>query len=155
ATLGNPAATANTQVGTNEVQTVTLGGTSLGGTFTLTFNGQTTAPIAFNAPATGVGSVQSALAALSTIGSTANVNVLGTTRASGATYVVIFTGARAGPALPQLYANGAGLTGTTPTATAATAGQGAGRPVTTVQQGDAAPSTGESLAATGGTFVLS
>src|SRR5207249_2391467 len=39
-------------VATNDVQTVTLGNAT-GGTFTLTLNGQTTVPIAFNAPATG------------------------------------------------------------------------------------------------------
>lgn len=51
--------------GTNDVQTVTVGGSPTGGTFTLTFGGQTTAGIAYNAAASAV---QSALAALSTIG---------------------------------------------------------------------------------------
>jgi hypothetical protein len=40
---------------TSEEQTVTLEGAPTGGTFTLTFNGQTTAPIAFNAPGEAVG----------------------------------------------------------------------------------------------------
>src|SRR3954465_1316547 len=48
---------------TLEVQHLTISGSS--GTFTLTFNGQTTAPLAFNA--TG-GQVQIALSALSSIG---------------------------------------------------------------------------------------
>jgi hypothetical protein len=55
-TLGPVAAT-----GTAGVQTVTITGTPTGGTFTLTWNGQTTAPIAYNATASAV---QSALQAL-------------------------------------------------------------------------------------------
>src|SRR5262249_41925037 len=50
----------------DEVQTVTLTGNPTGGTFTLTFSGQTTAAIAYNASAA---TVQSALQALSSIGS--------------------------------------------------------------------------------------
>ncbi|RJO74172.1 hypothetical protein D5S18_18640 [Nocardia panacis] len=77
---------------TNEVQTLTLGGTAAtGGTFTLSFAERTSAPIAYNAtPA----AVQSALAALPTIG-TGNVAVssvpsattlsLGTTSTTGGT----------------------------------------------------------------------
>ncbi|HET7129920.1 MAG TPA: hypothetical protein VFJ93_12675, partial [Gaiellaceae bacterium] len=48
-----------------------------GGSFVLTFNGQGTAPIAYNAPATGTDSVQDRLRALSSIGST-GVSVSGT-----------------------------------------------------------------------------
>jgi len=51
--------------GTNDVQTVTITGGPTGGTFTLTFNGQTTAPINYNAAASAV---QTALQALSSIG---------------------------------------------------------------------------------------
>lgn len=47
------------------VATVTIGGTPTGGTFTLTFGGQTTAGIAYNA---ATSAVQSALVALSSIG---------------------------------------------------------------------------------------
>src|SRR5262249_33917430 len=50
---------------TDENQTVRVNGAPTGGTFTLTFSGQTTAPIAFNATAA---QIASALAALSTIG---------------------------------------------------------------------------------------
>jgi hypothetical protein len=46
-----------------------IGVVATGGTFTLTFNGQTTVPIAFNAPPIGLGSISAALEALSTIGS--------------------------------------------------------------------------------------
>ena len=48
----------------NEIQTVTV--TGVGGTFTLTFNGQTTSALSYNAPAI---TVQSALQGLSSIGS--------------------------------------------------------------------------------------
>lgn len=51
--------------GTDEVQRATITGTPTGGTFTLTYAGQTTTPIAYNAtPA----AVQSALEALSNVG---------------------------------------------------------------------------------------
>ncbi len=50
--------------GTNEVQTVTITGAPTGGTFTLTFAGQTTAPIPHNATAA---QVRAALEALSNI----------------------------------------------------------------------------------------
>lgn len=52
--------------GTNEVQTVATTGTPTGGTFRLQFKGQRTAAIAYNAASAAV---QSALEALSTIGS--------------------------------------------------------------------------------------
>lgn len=50
--------------GTAEVQTVTITGTPTGGTFTLTYGGATTAPIAYNATAP---QVQAALLALPTL----------------------------------------------------------------------------------------
>jgi hypothetical protein len=80
----------------NERQTVTIEGTPMGGTFTLTFTSpqpdsteQTTAPIADNAPAPGAGSVQQALEALSNIGA-GNVAVSGS---PGGPYTVEFKGA--------------------------------------------------------------
>jgi len=56
-----------TQAGTSEQQSVTVSATA--GKFKLKFQGETTVDIAFNAPATGTGSVQSALRALPAIGS--------------------------------------------------------------------------------------
>ncbi|MGZ4588675.1 MAG: hypothetical protein ACXVX9_12840, partial [Mycobacteriaceae bacterium] len=47
--------------GTDGVQTVTITGTPTGGTFTLTWNGQTTAPIAYNATASAVATALQAL----------------------------------------------------------------------------------------------
>lgn len=52
----------------NEVQTISfVSGTPTTGTFKLTLNGETTAAIAFNAPATGGGSIQEALLGLASV----------------------------------------------------------------------------------------
>jgi len=52
----------------NEVQTISfVTGTPTTGTFKLTLNGETTAAINFDAPATGVGSIQEALEALASV----------------------------------------------------------------------------------------
>ncbi len=83
-------------------QTVTVTGSPTGGTFTLTYQGQTTAAIAYNAAASAV---QSALVALSTIG-TGGVTVTG----SGP-YTVTFAAVPGAPV--ALTASGAGLTGGT------------------------------------------
>lgn len=69
--------------GTNEQQTVTITGTPTGGTFTLTLDGATTAPIAFNASAAVV---QAALELLPNIGAG---NVLGSGGALPGTPVVL------------------------------------------------------------------
>ena len=95
---------------TSEEQTVTLAGAPSGGTFTLTFDGQITAPIAYNAPAEGPGSVEKALEALSTIGGLDRVTVTGSV---GGPYTVYF-GTAESPltekAEPELEADGSGLT---------------------------------------------
>jgi hypothetical protein len=92
--------------GTNEVQTVTISGTPTGGTFTLTYSGQTTAAIAYNANAAAV---TTALEALSNIG-TGDVNVTGGP-GPGVPYTVTFQGGLAGTNVAELTANDAGLTG--------------------------------------------
>jgi len=56
--------------GTAGVQTVTVSGTPTGGTFTLTWNGKTTAPIAYNAAAAAVQAALNALAGGSSITAT-------------------------------------------------------------------------------------
>lgn len=91
---------------TNEVQTVTITGGPTGGTFTLTWNGQTTAAIAYNATAAAV---QSALEALSNI-APGDVTVTGS---AGGPYTVTFGGAQLGEDVAQMTASGAGLTGGT------------------------------------------
>ena len=79
-----------TGTGVNEKQTVAIDDATSSGTFTLTFGGQTTAAIDYNAPAQGVGSVEEKLAALSNIG-VGNVAVTGGP-GPGTDWVVEFKG---------------------------------------------------------------
>jgi hypothetical protein len=81
---------------TNEQQTVTLGNSPNGGTFTLSFRGQTTSGLAYNASAE---EVQTALRGLESIGD-GNVGVALT----GGTYTMTFTGALAAVNVPALVA---------------------------------------------------
>jgi hypothetical protein len=99
----------------NEVQTVTITGTPTGGTFTLTFDGETTAAIAFNANAAAV---QTALLALTNL-DTGDVTVTGGP-GPGTPYVITFGADYAGQNVGPVTASGAGLTGgTTPAVTVA------------------------------------
>lgn len=90
--------------GANEVQRVTLLNNPTGGTFTLTFSGQTTAAIAYNA---ATSAVVSALEALSNIG----VGDVGVTGNAGGPYTITFQAALANAEQPQLTGSGANLTG--------------------------------------------
>jgi hypothetical protein len=95
--------------GTNEQQTITITGTPTGGTFTLTYNGATTAPIAFNAAAAAV---TAALEALPNIGTG---NVVSTGGAlPGTPVVVTFQNALGRQNVAVMTASGAALTGGTP-----------------------------------------
>lgn len=107
----------------SEVQTVAITGAPTGGTFTLTFSGQTTAAIPYNATAT---QVRTALEALSNV-NPGDVAVSGGTL-PGTNVVVTFGGQYLGEDVAQMTASGTGLTGgTTPavTVTTTTAGGGA------------------------------
>jgi autotransporter-associated beta strand protein len=96
----------------SEVQTVTVTGSS--GTFALTFNGQTTAPLLFNATAT---QVQSALNGLPSIGGVGgSVSVTGT----GGVYTVTFGGTLGGS--PQMLLDASGIGGTFVSVSEVTAG---------------------------------
>ncbi|QDT94158.1 hypothetical protein [Gimesia algae] len=86
---------------TNEQQTITLASCS-GGTFALTFDGQTTDPIAYNASAA---TIESELEALLGIGA-GNVSVSG----SGP-WVVEFVGTLRGTDVDQIMVDGSNLTG--------------------------------------------
>lgn len=109
---------------TNEVQTATITGSPTGGTFTLTWSGQTTTAIAYNAPAADV---QAALTALSNIGD----NDVAVTGSSGGPYTVTFKGVLGGTDVPAMTASGAGLTGgTSPGVTIATTTAGGANPAT-------------------------
>ncbi len=76
-----------------------------GGAFTLTYGGQTTAPIAWNAPALGAGSVQAALEALSTVGAKQTL-----VRLESGAWTVTFLGALTNVTAP-ITGNGGGLSG--------------------------------------------
>jgi hypothetical protein len=94
----------STGAGTAEVQTVTITGTPTGGTFTLTFDGETTAPIAYNAINSAV---DAALEALPNIG-VGEVAVTGGP-GPGTPYTVTFLTSLGN--VPQMTADGALLTG--------------------------------------------
>jgi coat protein Gp5 len=104
---------------TNEVQTVTVTGAPTGGTYTLTYSGQTTAAIAYNASS---GAVQGALSSLSNINN-GNVSVTGTT---GGPYRVSFTGSLAGADIAAMTVTASLSGGTSPGVTVATATTGSG-----------------------------
>ena len=113
----------DTYIGTNvvadgaesaEVQTVTLANAT-GGTFTLTYKGQTTGGVAYNAAASAV---QTAVTGLTTVGS-GNATVSGS---AGGPYTITFDSGLGN--VDQLQADGASLTGTSPTVTVATSGGG-------------------------------
>ena len=90
----------------NEVEAVAITGTApTGGTFTLTFNGQTTAPIAYNATAAAV---KTALEGLSNLVPADVATAGGPLPASVA---VTFQGAYAGGDVITMTADGSGLTG--------------------------------------------
>lgn len=100
----------------NEGQTVTITGTPTGGTFTLTFDGETTAGIAYNANAAAV---QTALEGLSNV-TAGDVTVTGGP-GPGTPYVVTFSGGdEAGTDVPVMTASGASLTGGSSPAVAVT-----------------------------------
>lgn len=102
--------------GTDEVQTVTIGGTPTGGTFTLTFEGHTTAPITWSSTnATLVANVDAALEALANIG-TGNVTTAVATMTAGiGTMTVTFVSGLGKKSVGLMTANASGLTGTAPT----------------------------------------
>ena len=105
----------------SEVQTVTITGTPTGGTFTLTFDGVTTAAIAYNATAAAV---QTALEGLPNI---QPGDVVCTGGALPGTLVTVtFAGRWLGKNVPQMTAASGSLTGgSSPTVTVAT-GTGGG-----------------------------
>ncbi len=93
--------------GNNEIQTVSIPAEVVGGTFTLTYNGQTTSTIAYNAAA---GVVQASLVALTNIGAS-DMSVTGT----APTWVCEFQGNLANTEVVQMSGNGTLLAGKTVT----------------------------------------
>ena len=94
------------QAAANEVQVITLTNAPTGGTFTLTYSGQTTGTIAYNASAA---TVDAALEALSNIGA-GDVAVTGS---AGGPWTVTFGTALASTNVAQMTGSGASLTGAT------------------------------------------
>lgn len=91
---------------TEEVQTLTITGAT-GGTYTLTFDGETTSALAYNANAAAI---QAALLALGNL-DTGDVVVTG-----AGPYTITFGGDYVDMDVESIVANGASLTGTSPTA---------------------------------------
>lgn len=102
----------------NEVQTLTITGTPTGGTWTATFGGQTTDPIAYNATAAVV---QAALAKLPSI-KAGNVLVTGS---AGGPYTVTFVGALGATNVGPITTADALTGGTSPEVTVAQTTPGA------------------------------
>lgn len=109
-TAGAPSA------GTDEVQTVTIGGTPTGGTFKLAYKSKTTAAIAWSATnATLVANIDAALEALSTIGTGGVTTAVGTMTAGIGTITLTFVGPNAKKAVPLVTVVQNSMTGTAPT----------------------------------------
>lgn len=106
---------------TNELQTVTITGTPTGGTFTLTYSGQTTAAIAYNAAASAV---QTALENLSNI-SAGDVTV-GGGPGPATPYTVTFGGNLGAEDVAQMTATSSLTGGTTPNVAVTTTTPGTG-----------------------------
>ena len=95
--------------GTNEGQTITIGGTATSGTFTLTFDGQTTTALQWNSTAA---QVKAALEALSNI-EIGDITATGGPL-PGSPIVATFGGSLAGTNVPQMTATSS-LVGSSPT----------------------------------------
>lgn len=104
-----------TGLGISEVQRITVTGSPTGGTFTLTFEGETTGPIAFNATAA---QVQTALEALPDIEPGDVVATGGPL--PGTAITLTFGGRYDGVDVPQVTTTSSFTGGTTPSATGGT-----------------------------------
>ena len=107
--------------GTDEVQTLTIGGTPTGGTFTLVYSGQTTAPITWsNVNATLIAAIDAALEALVNIGTGGVTTAVGTMTAGIGTATITFTGTNAKKNVDLITVGTNSLTGSAPTVAVAT-----------------------------------
>lgn len=115
--LGTPLQLAGAPVaGTNEVQTLTIGGTPSGGTFTLTYDGFTTSAITWvNVNATLLASINTALDALPNGAASAIVATAGTLTAGIGTILLTFSGAPLAKRAVNLMTATSSLTGSSPT----------------------------------------
>lgn len=111
--------------GTSEVQTITITGTPAGGTFTLTYRGQTTSAIAYNAAAAAI---DTALEALSSVGAG---NVVAAGGPLPTTPVTITFGGTLAATNPPMMTAVSSLTGGTAPAIAITASTPGAAPIGT------------------------
>jgi len=126
----------------NEIQTITFsGGTPTGGTWAATFDGETASSLAHNIDAA---TLQAALEGLASVGS-GNATVSGSV---GSGFTVTFIGALAGTNVPEMTADGSGLTQAAGSITVETL-----TPGTTGSAGTAAVQT-ITLTADGGTWTI-
>lgn len=103
-------------VGTNEVQTLTIGGTPTAGTFTLTFEGYTTAAITWSAVnATLLAAINAALDLLPNVLTAGIVATAGTLTAGIGTILLTFSGGDVAKKAVGLVTANSSLTGTAPT----------------------------------------
>lgn len=104
-------------VGTDEVQTLTIGGTPTGGTFKLKFRSFTTAAITWTSvDATLISNIDAALGALSSIGGASNVTTAAGTVTSGiGTITITFVAGLGKKAVPLITVANNSLTGSAPT----------------------------------------
>lgn len=98
-----------TQGGSTEVQTITVTGTPTGGTFTLSYAGQTTTNIAYNATSAAIVTALTALSVIGTGGVTGTGGPLPTTPV-----VITFAGQNANTDVAQITATASFTGGTTP-----------------------------------------
>ena len=132
ADLSNTSAYCVAPAGTNEVQTVTITGTPTGGTFTLSFQGETTAPIPRNATAA---QVQAALEALNQIDPGDVTGAGGPLPATAVT--LTFTGGRyGGKDVSAITATGSFTGGASPAIAVTTTTPGVTTPKTAQAIGD-------------------
>jgi hypothetical protein len=102
--------------GTNEVQTLTIGGTPTAGTFKLTFDGWQTAAITWSAVnATLLAAINAALDLLPNGAASAIVATAGTLTAGIGTILLTFSGAPLAKRAVPLMTAQSSLTGTSPT----------------------------------------
>lgn len=102
--------------GTSEVQTITIGGTPTGGTFKLEYDGQVTGDIAWSATNNTLrDNVDTALEALTNVGSGNVTTAVGTMTAGIGTLTVTFAGDLAKQAVNLITVSENALEGTDPT----------------------------------------
>jgi hypothetical protein len=102
--------------GTNEVQTLTIGGTPTGGTFKLAFDGHISGAITWSATtATLLANIQAALDAMPNVGTNGFVVAEGSLTSGVGTVTLTASGDLINLAIPTVTVSSNSLTGTSPT----------------------------------------